>query len=154
MPMASRLLSLLAVVACKHDAAIDIDGELDEAAWNSRAQRAVFVDATGARARPYSELRMLREHGRVYIGLYAADQDIRSTDHFVLDTRAVHLLLGPTGAAVDLDGTLDKPVDEDEEWVVELALPEELVGTRIAVRRCDLPKQGGERCGSWAGELR
>ena len=151
--MASRFLSLL-VVACNHDAAIAIDGELDEAAWNTRAQRGVFVDETGARARPYSEIRLLREHGRVYIGLYAADQDIRSTDHFTLDAGAMHLLLGPTGAAVDLDGTLDQPGDEDEEWVVELGLPEQLVGTRITARRCDRPKRGGERCGSWTGELR
>ena len=49
--------------------------------------------------------------------------------------------------------------EDDEEWVVELAIPLELVqlrpGTHQAVRaaRCDTPKDGVKRCGHWAASL-
>src|SRR5215467_1883859 len=89
-----RSLVVLAMVACgKHAPAkldpdrvafaggpIELDGELKEPAWNQRALRRVLVGDDGAEARPYSELRLLRDDGHLYIGLYAADEDIRSTD--------------------------------------------------------------------------
>jgi hypothetical protein len=63
-----------------------------------------------------------------------------------------HIVVG-----MDLDGTINDPHDEDEEWVVEAALPWSSLGVtptpgvRIAARisRCDTPKDGKRRCGSW-----
>ena len=57
----------------------------------------------------------------------------------------------------DLDGTLDDPRDDDEEWVVELAIPYSLLGIRgtpdqslsFSVKRCDTPKGRATVCGAW-----
>ena len=60
--------------------------------------------------------------------------------------------------AVDKDGTLNQLGDNDEEWVVEMAIPLETIGLAnarpgaeipFAVRRCDLQKDGPHACGSW-----
>jgi hypothetical protein len=60
--------------------------------------------------------------------------------------------------AVDTDGTLNRVGDNDEEWVVEMALPFEALrlsgagpGTRIplAIRRCEVGARGRGACGSW-----
>jgi hypothetical protein len=69
--------------------------------------------------------------------------------------------------AVDRDGTLNQTGDNDEEWIVEMAIPlaslgirEAGPGTRIpfAVRRCDIQKSGRGACGGFgdgvpSGEL-
>ncbi len=144
--------------------AITIDGELSEPDWNRLGDPAAFL-AVGARAeaRPYSQIRLLADATRLYIGLYAADQDIRATDRFELVLGSVRLAVGPDAtlvpplagatAARDLDGTIDAPQDEDEEWVIELAVPRSSLprGTfPIAAARCDTPKGGVPRCGVWA----
>lgn len=63
--------------------------------------------------------------------------------------------------AVDRDGTLNKVGDNDEEWVVEMALPFAALGitnagpgTRLAfsVRRCEVGQAGRHACGSWGVE--
>jgi hypothetical protein len=60
--------------------------------------------------------------------------------------------------AVDRDGSLNDPSDEDEEWVVEAAIPWSSLGvipaagTRIGVEitRCDTPRNTRDRrCGSY-----
>jgi hypothetical protein len=60
--------------------------------------------------------------------------------------------------AVDRDGTLNRVGDNDEEWVVEIALPLETLGfagarpgTRMpfAIRRCEVSARGPGQCGSW-----
>jgi hypothetical protein len=60
--------------------------------------------------------------------------------------------------AVDRDGTVNRVGDNDEEWVVEMALPFDAIalpgakaGTRIpfAVRRCEIGRDGPHACGSW-----
>jgi hypothetical protein len=62
--------------------------------------------------------------------------------------------------AVDTDGTINNPKDEDEEWVVEAALPLRSLGLKgapgekltIEISRCDTPRAGGpKRCGSYGG---
>jgi len=68
--------------------------------------------------------------------------------------------------AVDRDGTLNKIGDNDEEWVVEMAIPLGALGiahagpgTRLpfSVRRCEVGHGRNPSCGSWgsrpAGEL-
>jgi hypothetical protein len=62
--------------------------------------------------------------------------------------------------AVDRDGTLDDPSDEDEEWVVEAAIPLAALGVtgapgtriQIEVSRCDTPRHTTvRRCGAFGG---
>ncbi len=64
-----------------------------------------------------------------------------------------------SGATVgrDLDGTPNDPRDDDEEWVIEMAIPFASIGLRrvagervgFSARRCDAPKGAGRRCGAW-----
>ena len=57
----------------------------------------------------------------------------------------------------ELDGTPNQPADEDEEWVIEMAIPFDaigLVGERgesvaLSMHRCDTLKSGTRSCGSW-----
>jgi hypothetical protein len=66
--------------------------------------------------------------------------------------------------AVDRDGTLNRVGDNDEEWIVEMAIPLSSLGmeragagTRIpfAIRRCDVGARGPGACGSFGmGEPR
>lgn len=147
------------------DTAIKLDGELDEPAWNHRALRGVFAGDDGHDARPYSELRLLRDDTRLLIGLYAADEDIRSTDAFDVTLGAIALHVTAAGVAtpvarevgVDRDGTLDKPDDYDEEWVIETAVPIAELGPPplvVSATRCDVTKSGERRCGSWHGTVK
>ncbi len=60
----------------------------------------------------------------------------------------------------ELDGTPNLPTDDDEEWVLEMAIPLESLelsgkaGEQIglSMRRCDTPRNGKRVCGSW-GEV-
>jgi hypothetical protein len=139
---------------------IALDGAWHEPAWNLRALRGVLVDEQGASARPYSEIRLLHDASTLYVGLYAADEDIRSDDRWQLVLGELAFEVDPTArathpavrAAVDLDGTLDKHDDYDEEWVLEIAVPLAAVGAAplsVSAHRCDTPKRGVERCGQW-----
>ena len=57
--------------------------------------------------------------------------------------------------AVEMDGTLNDPADDDEEWVAECILPLTSLVAHIGdtllvtVKRCDTPKGAARRCGSW-----
>lgn len=167
---------LLVLAACHGDplvpggvpvarGAITVDGELREADWNDRARFATFL-AGDAEARPHSQVRLLRDATTLYVGLYAADQDIRSTDAFELALGSLHVRVDARGkvappdlvAAVDVedDETIDDPRDDDEEWTVELAIPIARVpadATSVRATRCDTPKGGAPRCGGWIGPL-
>jgi hypothetical protein len=159
--------------------AITIDGELDEASWQSAALTRGFVRGDGSAARPYSEARLTWGDGNLYVALYAADEDIRSDDTFhlffdgpngahgldvtaegKLTTRLAAWKTLPT-AAQDTDGTLNDASDDDEEWIVEVAIPLAELGLKgesgervsFAARRCDTPKGGRRTCGHWGGEV-
>ncbi|HEY1812553.1 MAG TPA: hypothetical protein VGG74_09430 [Kofleriaceae bacterium] len=174
----ARCISLLIVLAaCQGSSKLDavrqgpaphtriqLDGELTEPAWNAVAVRGVFLGDDGGQARPYSELRILRDETHLYVALYAADQNIQSDDAFDVTVGALHAHLTAGGTAtpatvriaVDRDGTLDDPHDEDEEWVVESAMPlDELGPAPIAIKakRCDVVKTGERRCGRWTGTI-
>ena len=175
--MARLICSLAVLAACKKPSpaphgpvipktavAISLDGELHEAPWNERAFRAVLAGDDGQQARPYSELRLLHDDRGLYVGLYAADQDIRSTDAWELVIGARTLTIDATGkpsapdvaTGVDRDGTLDQPSDDDEEWVIEAGMPLTSIGPppiAITAKRCDTPKDGTTRCGQWHGSL-
>jgi hypothetical protein len=178
--MARWLLSVVLLAACKdrpskldrvqplpHEIAlasmaIKLDGELDERDWNARANRGVFLGADGKLARPYSEIRLLADRENLYVALYAADEDIESSDAFELKLGPLSVSAHADGkvtpalaAGVDRDGSLDKPKDDDEEWVVELAVPRDRLTEPLAITaiRCDTPKDGKSRCGHWDATL-
>jgi hypothetical protein len=58
----------------------------------------------------------------------------------------------------DVDGTPNEPSDDDEEWVLEMAIPlraigaEPRVGERVEIRlrRCDFPRGAARACGTWS----
>lgn len=145
--------------------AITIDGEWIEPDWSARALRGQFRGSDGQLARPSSELRLLHDDHDVLVALYAADENIETRDAFdlTIDTLALHVTataeVTPATpgirAKVDYDeGTRDDAHDDDEEWVVELAIPLSLVAAprhTISASRCDTPKDGVQRCATWAG---
>lgn len=149
---------------------IKVDGEWDEPDWSARALRGQFRADDGQLARPSSEARFLHDGSNLLIALYAADENIETADAFDVTVGALQLHVDATGnvtppiagvhAAVGYDeGTRDNPNDEDEEWVVELGIPLATVGLRAGVHqtlrsgRCDTPKDGVRRCGTWSGSL-
>ena len=144
---------------------IKIDGEWDEPDWSKTAMRGQFLGDDGQLARPTSEIRLLADGSDLFVGLYAADDDIKSSDAFDVALGDVKLHVTATGAlepplpgarvAVDRDGTLDDPSNFDEEWLIELAIPRALVRSTfgVAASRCDVPKHGTKRCGTWHGSV-
>jgi hypothetical protein len=172
------LVVICALAACKsHPTAradrisattgeLKLDGELGESDWSVRALRHVLA-ADGAQARPYSEASFLHDKDYVYVGLYAADENIQSGEFFDVHIGTLSFHANATGTvtpmiegvktSIDRDGTLDDPSNDDEEWVLELAIPLRATGASpaatlpIAVTRCDTPKDNIRRCGSWSG---
>jgi hypothetical protein len=57
----------------------------------------------------------------------------------------------------EVDGTVNNSRDQDEEWVIEMAIPFEALGMNgergesigFSVHRCDTPKGGARVCSSW-----
>jgi hypothetical protein len=150
-------------------APIALDGETDDPGWRQVARTGTFLTEAGEPARPYSDARFVWGDGKLWVLLYAADEDIRSTDSFHLDIASHSFDVSPLGkvtldgalSAHDLDGTLDDPKDDDEEWVLELAIPLAALGVEpksgarlpIAIHRCDTPKGSAKTCAQW-GEQR
>ena len=161
------VLSALALAGCRscalHPPAQPIvcDGDLDEPAWKQAIRTGPFVDASGAPAAPYSDARFVIGSDAVYIGLYAADENIESSDTFIVEIGGRELRFGPRDrgpdVGIDMDGTLDDPSDDDEEWLVETQLPRSSLprgDVPVLVRRCDRIKDGSVRCGSGRATLR
>jgi len=56
-----------------------------------------------------------------------------------------------------LDGTPNHPEDNDEEWVLEIAIPLESLGLNgapgerigLSMHRCDTTHRGKRVCGAW-----
>ena len=86
-----------------------IDGELGEADWQRAARTGAFVDEHGHDARPYSEARFLWDAQALYVGVYAADEDIRcaNTKHdgavWLDDSFALHLRAPKTMSRFQID---------------------------------------------------
>ncbi len=96
----------------------------------------------------------------LYLGLYAADENIESSDAFAVDIGGRGFRFHPTDrgpdVGIDMDGTLDDPHDDDEEWLVEARIPLASLphgDVRVVVRRCDRVKDGTERCGTGQATL-
>lgn len=145
---------------------IKLDGELGELDWSTHALRHVLA-ADGGQARPFSEASLMHDKSYLYVGLYAADENIQSSEFFDVHIGALAFHANVTGtvappipgvkASSDRDGTLDDPSNDDEEWVLELAIPLQATGFApgvsqlVTVKRCDTPKDNIERCGTWSG---
>lgn len=150
-----------------------MDGELDEMAWRTPARAGSFAGDDGSIASPYSDARFLRDDHQLYVALYAADENIQSSDHFTVTfgsgAKRVTLQFAPNGsvqpvlagvyAAADLDGSLDDPSNDDEEWVIEATIPLRVLPFRsdgtlpFEISRCDRTKDGSTHCGSTRGAL-
>lgn len=176
-----QYLGCLLLVACSHGkaavdpnvtsvpvtkAAIELDGEWEEADWDTRAAREVFK-TNGVETRPFSEIRFLHDREHLFVTLYAADENVLSSDAFDLQIGRLAMRINPAGKstpptdsvriATDLDGSLDDESNSDEEWVVELAVPLASLGDRnqltVHTARCDTPHGSEPRCGAWDGAI-
>ena len=176
-----RLVVICALAACKSHSAshaeripattgeIKLDGELGEPDWSKHALRHVLAADGGGQARPFSEASLLHDKTYLYVGLYAADENIQSGEFFDVHIGALAFHANAIGtvtpeiagvkASIDRDGTLDDPSNDDEEWVLELAIPLQATGFApgvsqvVTVKRCDTPKDHIERCGTWSGTV-
>lgn len=162
---------------------LELDGELEETPWQGSGRSGAFKIG-GVDAHPYSDARFLWGDGTLYLGLYAADEDIHATlkeadaplwieDAFHVEIGGAAIDVNPLGtitdsrgkppdfkwqsgakAGVDMDGTPNDPSDDDEEWVVEMALPLASIGVEpkagsiipVTIRRCDKPKKAARVC--------
>ncbi len=176
---------------------VEIDAEPQD--WRGpHAQTGVWKSVDGRRA-PDSEAHLSWGDGKLYVLLYAADQDIRASvktpdaplwpeDAFRLafthakDASSRVIYVSPIGTltdeietgrrvdtswqsravvAHDLDGTPNDPRDDDEEWIIEMAIPLSSIGMRgvpgasvgLSLGRCDVPKGADRRCTAWKGRI-
>lgn len=144
---------------------IVLDGETGDLGWQTVARTDTFLTMRGQPARPYSDARFTWGEGKLWVLLYAADEDIRSdTDSFHVEINGHAFEVNPLGkvtgnaqAAHDLDGTIDDPKDNDEEWVIELAVPFDAIGIEgkpgerisFSAHRCDTPHGSTRTCAQW-----
>ena len=161
-----------ALVVPTVEGAPELDGELGDAIWRGAVARTgPFLDANGAAARPYSDARAVVVRDELIVALYVADEDIRTSGPLrdvlrvtlgstTFEVSATGELRGaPSGTRIghDLDGTPDDPSDDDEEWVIELAIPLASLGLHapagetvervpFAVDRCDTTHDGARAC--------
>jgi hypothetical protein len=165
-------------VAARADA-MTIDGELEEPIWTAHEPTARFVDAvSGELIPPYTEARAVCDDEALTFAVYAADEDLRSTDRMgaVLHAGgATHVLeMDPNGAlrwhapseppgdappgvtsGVDRDGTVDHEDIDDEEWIIEVRVPWSVLGMsgpgelRANFFRRDQPRNSPIRTLAW-----
>ncbi len=127
-----------------------LDGELRrEEGWLDTPRTRTFVDASVPTAVvAFTEVRALWDDAALYLSFYSADEDLRGddwvqasfADGLELRVSPANVLTCQRGgavvdcaglgirSAVDTDGTIDQPADEDEEWVVEVAVPWPAIG--------------------------
>lgn len=84
---------------------IKIDGVLDEEPWRTTVLRSdVLLAADGKPGRPYSDARVFWAGSALYLGLYAADGDLRGSDATRIgDSFHVELSRGAEVYVLDID---------------------------------------------------
>jgi hypothetical protein len=179
--MRARLLLLLVLTACAKrpeaptlaafpiEGGLTIDGELEEAPWVHTPSSGALPSVTdGKLISPHTELRALWSDDALFLAIYAADQDLRSSDTVHVRVGKLDFTIAASGllngapfdvqAGVERDGTLDvDAAEDDEEWTAELASPWSALGLKtrpeslaLAVWREDTPKHAAPRTVSWA----
>jgi hypothetical protein len=120
----------------------------DDRVWEDDSFHLLFNDGTTEYALDVSARGVVAD-GRRRVGAVNADGS-RPFD-YVWASRA--------RISSDVDGTYDDPSDDDEEWVLEMAIPLDSLGVsgdpndRLAfmLRRCDTPKNSPRVCGTFPG---
>jgi hypothetical protein len=126
-----------------------LDGHLDQPVWNAAAATAPFVDSKADRVVPHTEARAAWDQKALYLVLYVADADLRTSDRVSVQFEGKGSIEArPNGqascrfganescaqlgvsASFDVDGDVDADQEEDEEWAVELAVPWSLLASR------------------------
>lgn len=153
------------------DAGIHFDGHLNEPVWLAAASSGAWpTRKSGAFTSPHTELRALWRADALVLGVFGADEDLRSADGVRFTVRRANgttlrfeapVFEGtmPDGVEqrVDPDGTRDDASDDDEEWAMELTLSWKALGyaapparVELNVERTDTPKGAAPRTVSWA----
>jgi hypothetical protein len=131
-----------------------IDGELDEPVWHSAAATEAFVDKGSRKVVPHTEARAAWDAEAMYLVLYVADADLRSTDHVTVRlANGLVIEATPNGkvrcgggdceasgviAKFEVDGDVDADKEEDEEWAVELKVPWKVLASEGRPQRVDV----------------
>lgn len=154
-----------------------LDGEGDEKAWLVAKPTRAFSSTNGGPGRPHAEVRASWDDSALYLLFYAGDEDLEEDDSMGAaligaNGKTVQFTVSPKGtvngakaiqAAVDADGSMADAGDDDEEWLVEAAIPWALMGktdtVHVRFTRHDRPKGSAgveltwpEPCGS--GEIK
>jgi hypothetical protein len=148
---------------------------LDGHEWAVSFHGPPFLDASGF-PRPHTHLQFMADEKNLYVGYYAADQDLRTVprpgdsrgalgDRFTLHVGSLEVVLNPKGAVqvppgvevtTRVDGSVDRSSNDDEEWVAEIVIPWSQLGPgarqeglRFRALRTDAPKRAPERALAW-----
>jgi hypothetical protein len=137
---------------------LNIDGKLDELEWHQTPNTGALRAVTPKEVVTHTEVRALYDDTALYIGWYAADEDIGKTDVLIAELNGKTFEVRPSSPHVDSDGTLDDPSDDDEEWTAELVVPWSELGLTAPpkeltadFRRDDQPKGSHLRHQRWSG---
>lgn len=115
-------------------------GELDQQGWHDAEATEPFTARRGAVA-SHAEARAQWDDQALYLAVYVGDDELRADDLIRIELeggaieaspdKSLRCTFGGTtdckalgiSAAFDLDGTVDQPGGEDEEWLTELKIP-------------------------------
>jgi hypothetical protein len=141
-----------------HADKLNIDGKLDELEWHKTPNTGALSAVTPKEIVTHTEVRALYDDKALYLGWYAADEDIGKADVLTAELNGKTFETRPSSPHVDSDGTFDNPSDDDEEWTAELVVPWSELGLsappkelKADFRRDDQPKNSHLRHQRWAG---
>jgi hypothetical protein len=146
--------------ATRLTAPLTLDGKFDEEIWHRTPVSKPFKAVTPKEIVTHTEVRALWDEKALYVGWYAADEDIGSKDVLVTLVNGKRFELTPSthtaSAVVDSDGSLDDPNDDDEEWLAEQVITWKELGLSappkelpIDFLRDDQPKNSHLRHQRW-----
>jgi len=186
---------------------IEIDGKLDEPAWEKAADTGEFVNVGGdEKPKPLTTAKFLYDDKNLYVAFLCDDDDIWTTytkrDDPLYREETTEIMIDADGSgstyyeiqvnaanvvydayfperrkdmdikwdsklksAVGMDGTLNKREDKDKRWIVEIAIPFEVIADaknkpakpgdkwRLNLYRMERPAKQGTIAGMWSPTL-